>query len=160
MRDDASKQVVFAQLLSVSGRVSTNLLLADFNRSIDSMIRRLTKRTELEIVAQWPDEGDITDDATSAYLTSLLEDCSPDPDNGGKLSTRAPEELMRILVSAFRTEPSGNSCRFVYLERLVACKNRVLNRASFASRKGKLAMHASEELSLFVHARSLPKIRR
>ena len=66
------------------------------------MIRRLTKRTELEIVAQWPDEGDITDDATPAYLTSLLEDCSPDPDNGGKLSTRAPEELMRILVSALR----------------------------------------------------------
>eukprot|EP00752_Nemacystus_decipiens_P011328 g10066.t1 len=54
--------------------------------SIDSMIRRLTKRTELEIVAQWPSEGDITDDATPAFLTSLLEDCSPDPDNGGKLT--------------------------------------------------------------------------
>lgn len=63
------------------------------------MIRRLTKRTELEIVAQWPNEGDITDDATPAFLTSLLEDCSPDPDNGGKLSTRAPEELMRLLAS-------------------------------------------------------------
>lgn len=64
------------------------------------MIRRLTKRTELEIVAQWPNEGDITDDATPAFLTSLLEDCSPDPDNEGKLSTRAPEELMRLLASS------------------------------------------------------------
>ena len=63
------------------------------------MIRRLTKRTELEIVAQWPNEGDITEDAAPAFLTSLLEECSPDPDNGGKLSTRAPEELMRLLVS-------------------------------------------------------------
>lgn len=63
------------------------------------MIRRLTKRTELEIVAQWPNDGDITDDATTAYVTSLLEDCSPDADSGGKLSTRAPEELMRILAS-------------------------------------------------------------
>lgn len=68
-------------------------------RSIDSMIRRLTKRTELEIVAQWPNDGDIADDATTAYVTSLLEDCSPDADNGGKLSTRAPEELMRLLAS-------------------------------------------------------------
>ncbi|CAM9206033.1 unnamed protein product, partial [Scytosiphon promiscuus] len=65
--------------------------------SIESMIRRLTKRTELEIVAQWPNEGDITEDATPAYLTSLLEDCSPDADYGGKLTTRAPEELMRLL---------------------------------------------------------------
>ena len=64
------------------------------------MIRRLTKRTELEIVAQWPNEGDITEDATPSFLTSLLEDCSPDPDNGGKLSTRAPEELMRLLASS------------------------------------------------------------
>lgn len=64
------------------------------------MIRRLTKRTELEIVAQWPNEGDITDEATPAYLTSLLEDCSPDADNGGKLSTRAPEELMQLLASS------------------------------------------------------------
>lgn len=69
-------------------------------RSIDSMIRRLTKRTELEIVAQWPNEGDIAEDATTAYITSLLEDCSPDMDNGGKLSTRAPEELMKVLVRA------------------------------------------------------------
>lgn len=64
------------------------------------MIRRLTKRTELEIVAQWPNEGDITEDATPSFLTSLLEDCSPDPDNEGKLSTRAPEELMRLLASS------------------------------------------------------------
>lgn len=63
------------------------------------MIRRLTKRTELEIVAQWPNEGDIRDDAATAYLTSLLEDCSLETDNGAKLSTRAPEELMRLLVS-------------------------------------------------------------
>ncbi|CAM9454595.1 unnamed protein product, partial [Pylaiella littoralis] len=68
--------------------------------SIDSMIRRLTKRTELEIVAQWPNEGDIADDATPAYLTSLLADCSPDADNAGKLSTRAPEELMQLLASS------------------------------------------------------------
>ncbi|CAM9405507.1 unnamed protein product, partial [Ectocarpus sp. 4 AP-2014] len=66
--------------------------------SIDSMIRRLTKRTELEIVAQWPNEGDISEDATPAYLTSLLEDCSPDAENDGKLSTRAPEELMKLLA--------------------------------------------------------------
>lgn len=65
------------------------------------MIRRLTKRTELEIVAQWPNEGDITDDATPAYLTSLLADCSPDADNAGKLSTRAPEELMQLLASSY-----------------------------------------------------------
>lgn len=68
-------------------------------RSIDSMIRRLTKRTELEIVAQWPNEGDIADDAATAYLTSLLEDCSPDANSGGKLSTRAPEQLMCLLVT-------------------------------------------------------------
>ncbi|CAM9190588.1 unnamed protein product [Ectocarpus sp. 13 AM-2016] len=66
--------------------------------SIDSMIRRLTKRTELEIMAQWPNEGDISEDATPAYLTSLLEDCSPDAENDGKLSTRAPEELMKLLA--------------------------------------------------------------
>jgi hypothetical protein len=62
--------------------------------SIDSMIRRLTKRTELEIVAQWPKEGDIGDDA-GPYVASLLGDCSPD--SVGKLSTRAPEALMRLL---------------------------------------------------------------
>ncbi|CAM9397615.1 unnamed protein product, partial [Phaeothamnion confervicola] len=62
--------------------------------SIDSMIRRLTKRTELEIVAQWPKEGDIAEDA-GPYVASLLGDCSPD--HMGKLSTRAPEELMRLL---------------------------------------------------------------
>lgn len=72
-------------------------------RSIDSMIRRLTKRTELEIVAQWPNKGDIGDDATTAYLTSLLEDCSPDVHNDNKLSTRAPEALMQLLVGVFFT---------------------------------------------------------
>jgi hypothetical protein len=62
--------------------------------SIDSMLRRLTKRTELEIVAQWPKDGDIEGDA-GPYVASLLGDCSPDA--SGKLSTRAPEELMRLL---------------------------------------------------------------
>lgn len=71
------------------------------------MIRRLTKRTELEIVNRWPNEGDIAEDATSAYLTSLLEDCSPDPDNENKLSTRAPEQLMRLLASASVFPPSA-----------------------------------------------------
>lgn len=50
-------------------------------------------------MAQWPNEGDISEDATPAYLTSLLEDCSPDAENDGKLSTRAPEELMKLLAS-------------------------------------------------------------
>lgn len=61
--------------------------------SIDSMIRRLTKRTELEIVAQWPKDGEVPD--VGSYVASLLGDCSPDA--SGRLSTRAPEELMRLL---------------------------------------------------------------
>lgn len=86
------------------------------------MVRRLTKRTELEIVAQWPNEGDITDDATPAYLTSLLEDCSPDPDNGGKLSTRAPEELMRLLASScFIYLVSFSILRSAFVQILVFC---------------------------------------
>ncbi len=58
------------------------------------MIRRLTKRTELEIVAQWPQDGDIGEDS-SPYVASLLGDCSPD--ELGKMSTRAPEALMQLL---------------------------------------------------------------
>jgi hypothetical protein len=45
-------------------------------------------------VAQWPKDGDIEGDA-GPYVASLLGDCSPDA--SGKLSTRAPEELMRLL---------------------------------------------------------------
>ncbi|CAM9536665.1 unnamed protein product [Chrysoparadoxa australica] len=62
--------------------------------SIDSMIRRLTKRTELEIVSTWPKDEDLGADS-GPYVASLLGDCSPDV--VGKLSTRAPEELMRLL---------------------------------------------------------------
>ncbi|CAM9431718.1 unnamed protein product, partial [Discosporangium mesarthrocarpum] len=74
--------------------------------SIDSMIRRLTKRTELEIVAQWPNDGDIGEDA-NPYVNSLLGDCSPD--SGGHLTTRAPEELMRILDKYVQL--ISNQCR-------------------------------------------------
>ncbi len=58
------------------------------------MIRRLTKRTELEIVAQWPQGGDIGENS-SPYVASLLGDCSPD--EFGKMSTHAPELLMQLL---------------------------------------------------------------
>lgn len=78
-------------------------MIFGLTRSIDSMIRRLTRRTELEIVAQWPKEGDIADGEATAYITSLLGDCSPDMENERKLSSRAPEELMRLLVSHLAT---------------------------------------------------------
>ncbi len=58
------------------------------------MIRRLTKRTELEIVAQWPQDSDLGEDS-SPYVASLLGDCSPD--EVGKMSTHAPESLMQLL---------------------------------------------------------------
>ncbi len=58
------------------------------------MIRRLMKRTELEIVAQWPQDGDIEEDA-SPYVASLLGDCSPD--ELGKMTTNAPDSLMQLL---------------------------------------------------------------
>lgn len=87
-------------------------LIFGLARSIDSMIRRLTKRTELEIVAQWPKEGDIADDEATAYITSLLGDCSPDMENEGKLSSRSPEELMRLLVSYLAT---SHEFSFLYL---------------------------------------------
>lgn len=97
------------------------------------MIRRLTKRTELEIVAQWPKEGDITDDAAPTYITSLLSDCSPDVDNEGKLSSRAPEELMRLLVRDHRAFLAREYSISVFAEENPQALNA---RASFCIRSG------------------------
>ncbi|KAG5182671.1 hypothetical protein JKP88DRAFT_348674 [Tribonema minus] len=88
-RDMAFSEALDDHSLKPSKAVAISSIL-----STETMLRRLTRRVMLEVVAAWPQEGEIEGDA-GPYVAGLLGDCAAD--SSGKLSTRAPEDLMKLM---------------------------------------------------------------